>query len=108
MHYSFKSFRALSFLFLFSLFGYLGNYFSLPFFFGIDFIFGSMFVMLSIALFGVIPGVIVAIASGLYTIVLWGHPYAFVNFIIEAIFVGYFYQKTSKNLVLIDFSYWLL
>lgn len=101
------SIRMITLTFLFAIFAYLGNYLNLPFFFGIDFIFGSIAVMLSIAYLGFIPGIIAALAGGLYTLLLWGHPYAMIGFICEAIFVGLFYKKFSNNLVLTDFIYWV-
>lgn len=93
---------------LFSVLGLLGNYYSLPFFFGVDFIFGSIAVILSIAWLGTVPALLVALIGGLYTLVLWGHPYALIIFLIEALFVGFTYQRLSRNMVMLDLLYWLL
>ncbi|MBE0510605.1 MAG: hypothetical protein IBX49_07750, partial [Gammaproteobacteria bacterium] len=54
----------------------LGNYLSLPLFLGVHFIFGSIAVMVAVRLLGILPAVMVAISGGLYTLTLWGHPYA--------------------------------
>jgi len=85
-----------------------GNYFSLPLFFGVDFIFGSIAVMLAVVLLGTVPAVLVAVAGGLYTLILWGHPYALLIFTAEALVVGLLYQRGLRNLVLADLAYWLV
>lgn len=86
----------------------VGNYFSLPLFFGVDFVFGSIAVMLAVALLGMVPAVLVAVAGGLYTLILWGHPYALVIFTAEALVVGLLYRRGFRNLVLADLAYWLV
>ena len=83
-----------------------GNILSLPLFFGVDFTFGSVAVMMAVALLGTIPAVLVAAAGGLYTIVLWGHPYAFIIFIIEALFVSQLYKRGFRNLLINDLTFW--
>ncbi len=87
---------------------YLGNYFSLPLFFGIDFLFGSIAVLLVLYLFGISWGIIAAAIASWHTLILWNHPYAAIVLICEAIFVGYFFQKNRKNILLLDGIYWLL
>ncbi|HAX77308.1 MAG TPA: hypothetical protein DCY88_16110 [Cyanobacteria bacterium UBA11372] len=88
--------------------GYLGNYFSLSLFFGIDFLFGSIAVLLVLYLFGLSWGIIAAAIASSHTLILWNHPYAAIVLIGEAIFVGYFFQKNRKNILLLDGFYWLL
>ncbi|MCK2148102.1 PAS domain S-box protein [Marinobacter alexandrii] len=85
-----------------------GNYLSLPLFFGISFIFGSIMVMLAVRFLGTLPAVLVAITGGLYTLVLWGHPYALVTFTLEAAAVGLLYRRGLRNLVLADLVFWLV
>nr|WP_038085875.1 PAS domain S-box protein [Thioalkalivibrio sp. ALM2T] len=85
-----------------------GNYFHLPLLFGLDFIFGSIAVMLAVLLLGTLPAVIVAIAGGLYTLVLWGVPYPMIVFVIEALVVGLVYRRWVRNVVLADLLYWLV
>lgn len=85
----------------------VGNYLHLPLFFGVDFIFGSVAVMLAITLVGVLPALLVALAGGAYTVVLWGHPYALLIFAAEAIWVGVLYRRGWRNLVLLDLLYWV-
>lgn len=86
----------------------VGNYFSLPLFFGVDFIFGSIAVMLAVVLLGMVPAVVVAVVGGLYTLILWGHPYALVIFSAEALVVGLLYRRGFRNLVLADLAYWVV
>jgi len=85
----------------------LGNYFHLPLFFSISFIFGSVFALLALAFLGPLPAVAVMAAGGAYTLVLWGHPYALMIFVAEIVFVAVARRKI-QNLVLADTLYWLL
>lgn len=47
-----------------------GNYRSLPLFFGVDLIFGSIAVLPAVVLLGAVPAVLVAAVGGLYALVL--------------------------------------
>lgn len=87
--------------------GYAGNYFSLPLFFGVDFIFGSIAVLLVVRFFGTGWGVLAAAIASTHTVVLWNHPYAIIIYICEALFVGLLWQRQRQNFVLIDITYWL-
>ncbi len=88
--------------------GYLGNYFKLTLFFGVDFLFGSIAVLIVVAIYGSFWGAIASIISSSHTYVLWGHPYAMIIFTCEAIFIGLFLRKKSQNLLLLDGIYWLI
>ncbi|MFB1497374.1 PAS domain S-box protein [Thiocapsa sp. N5-Cardenillas] len=66
-----------------------GNHFNLSLFFGLDILFGSVAVLLAIVWLGTRAGLIVATASGVYTYLLWGHPFALMIFLAEAAFVGW-------------------
>ena len=85
----------------------LGNALSLPLTFGVDFIFGSIAVMLAVVLLGTWPAVLVAFTGSLYTLVLWGHPYAMLIFTSEALVVGLLYRHLAGNLALASLAYWL-
>ena len=87
--------------------GWIGNYFSLPLFFGVDFLFGSIAVLLTIGLYGIFWGTIVALVAGSYTCFLWNHPYALIIFTGEAVFIGLLLRRQSQNLLLLDGIYWL-
>jgi PAS domain S-box-containing protein len=87
--------------------GFLGNYFPLPLFFGVDFLFGSIAVLLVLYFYGLGWGLLAALLAYSYTWVLWGHPYGFINFMIEALFVGLFLKWGRRNLVVVDSLFWL-
>ncbi|MEC4802648.1 MAG: ATP-binding protein [Jaaginema sp. PMC 1079.18] len=88
--------------------GYVGNYCSIVLFFSVNFLFGSIAVLLATSLYGVLPGAIAAIISSYYTWIIWEHPYAIIIFTVEAIFVGWQMQRKFKNIVLFDSIYWLI
>ncbi|MBD2005904.1 MULTISPECIES: ATP-binding protein [Cyanophyceae] len=87
---------------------YAGNYFSVPLFFGVDCVFGSIAVLLVVRFFGTIWGTLAAIISSSYTILLWHNPYAAISLILEAMFVGWLWHRKQYNIVLLDGIYWLL
>ena len=91
-----------------AIFAFASNYLSVPVFFGADFIFGSIFVVIAIAIFGTAAGVFTAVVGGLYTYILWGHPYAIIIFTVEALFLGILFNRYRKPLILIDIGYWLI
>ncbi len=86
----------------------LGNSASIPLFFGVDFVFGSIPVLLAVALLGTRAAVVVALFGSLYTVFLWGHPWAIPEFVLEALVVGLLYRRGQRNLVLADLTFWLL
>jgi PAS domain S-box-containing protein len=88
--------------------GWLGNYFQVTLFFGVDFLFGSIAVMLVLYFYGLAWGVLAALVASSFTYVLWGHPYAMVIFIGEAAFVGFFLRSGRHNLLILDGLYWLV
>lgn len=89
-----------------TLLGLLGNYASYSLFFGVDFLFGSIAVLLSIRLLGTTFGTAIAVIVGSYTVYLWGHPYALIIFTLEALVVGLLQQTRLRGLVLSDICYW--
>jgi hypothetical protein len=52
------------------LLGFLGNYYALPLFFGADFLFGSIAVLLILYFYGLTWGLLAAIVVNSYTLVL--------------------------------------
>lgn len=90
------------------LLGYLGNYFNLRLFFGINFIFGSIFVWLISYYYGRFWGTISGFVTSIYTYFLWGHSYAILVYTLEALLVNYFWEKKSKSLILLTTLYWIL
>ncbi|NEQ76575.1 MAG: response regulator [Okeania sp. SIO2C9] len=86
--------------------GYLGNYFKITMILHIDWLFGSIFTMVVVRLYGLGWGTIAAAISSSYTILLWHHPSAFILYTLEAIFVGWGLRRRSSNLLLLDVFYW--
>jgi len=113
--YKFQDKFNLHHLFAFLLFvtlGYLGNYFRLPLFFGVDFLFGSIFGLIAIYVYGITMGITISAIASTYTYFLWGQPYAALLLVLESIWVGVGlrYQekhKRSRNMVLLVLTYWL-
>ena len=85
----------------------LGNFASIPLFYGVDLVFGSVPVLLAVALLGTRAAVVVAFFGSLYTVFLWGHPWAIPEFVLEALVVGMIYRRGQRNLVLADLTFWL-
>ena len=94
-------------LFLLSLLGVLGNYLNLPLFFGVSFIFGSIAVLIAVKMLGTAGAVTVALISGAYTYIIWGHPYAMVIFTAEAFIVSILWQRKISGLALADIIFWI-
>lgn len=88
--------------------GFLGNYFSLSLFFGVDFLFGSIAVLIIAYYFGWTWGSLSGLIAGSYTYILWNHPYAAVILIIEALFVGFLCHRKPPNILLFSGFYWFL
>ena len=98
-------------LFLFFLIGLscLGNYYKLNLFFGVDFLFGSIFIWLIAFFFGKYWAIFAGFLASSITYILWQHPYAIVIFTLETVFVTYrYFSSTHKNIIRHDIIYWLL
>ncbi|NTV13699.1 MAG: PAS domain S-box protein [Desulfobulbaceae bacterium] len=87
--------------------GLAGNFFSYELFFSIQFIFGSIFALLALQIFGLHRGVATAFIVSLVTYQLWNHPYAIVILTAEVATVGLLRQRKGVDLVLADALYWL-
>lgn len=87
--------------------GYVGNYFSYPFGFGVDFLFGSIAVLVVVSLYGIWWGAFSSLIAGSYTIILWQHPYALIIFICEALFVGWRMRRRERHLLTSDMLFWI-
>ena len=74
-----------------------GNHFNLSLFFGLQIIFGSIAVLLAIVWLGTRAGLVVALASGAYSYLLWDHPYTLVIFLAEAAFVGWHRDQAQRH-----------
>ena len=89
--------------------GFLGNYFNLSLFFGVDFLFGSIAILIITYYFGWGWGGFASLIAGSYTYLLWNHPYATIILVIESLFIGFLcQQRKHPNLLLFDGIYWFL
>ncbi|WP_199248894.1 response regulator [[Phormidium] sp. ETS-05] len=86
--------------------GYLGNHLSLPLFFSVEFIFGSVITLMVASLYGPVWGTIAAAIASTYTYIAWGHPYAMIIMTGEVLFVGLLLRRTRQNILLLDAIYW--
>ena len=87
--------------------GLLGNHFKYPLFLNIDFLFGSVFAMVALQVFGWGRGVLAAAIIASYTIFAWKHPYYMVIVTAEVVVVGFLTSRYKLGLVLADAVYWV-
>ncbi|MBV5340952.1 MAG: response regulator [Deltaproteobacteria bacterium] len=88
--------------------GLAGNYFKFPIFLNLDFLFGSIFAMLALQLFGVGRGVVAAATIACYTYILWNHPYAIIIMTAEVAAVGWLMTRRKFGMIQADTLYWLI
>jgi len=85
----------------------LGNIFTLPLFFGVDFLWGSIAVIIILQRYGLGWGIFAALISSVYTYFLWQHPYGILYLLVETIWLGWWLKRNQKlNLVWYDAWYW--
>jgi diguanylate cyclase (GGDEF)-like protein len=84
---------------LLTILAFLGNYFSMQLFSGVDFIFGSIFIFIIIHYYGTKHAAAAAALSGIYVWFLWDNPYGFFTLILEAWLVGCYYHRMKRNLM---------
>jgi PAS domain S-box-containing protein len=86
--------------------GLAGNLLGYEIFFNLTFIFGSIFALLALQVFGVASGVLAAALIGSATWQVWNHPYAIVILTCEALVVGWLNRRRGVTFVLADALYW--
>lgn len=87
--------------------GFLGNYFRVPLFYGVDLIFGSIATVMVIKVMGKKWGLATAVIVSSYTYFLWDHPYAIIIFAAEALVLGEFNERRKYNIAFVDAGYWI-
>lgn len=92
---------------LLGLLGFTGNWLKFELFFNVDFLFGSLFVMLAIVRFGVMAGIAAGIIAASCTFLLWNHPWAIIIMTAEAAFVGWRLRDTERDCLTEDIIFWL-
>jgi len=86
----------------------VGNMIAFPLLFGVDVIFGSVFVFLVLRLYGPSWGLLASAAAGFVTLLLWDHPYAMAVFLLETAFVALLDRRRTRNLVVLTAAFWLV
>jgi signal transduction histidine kinase/CheY-like chemotaxis protein len=96
----------LGFIFLITL-AFAGNYFRLPLFYDVDFLFGGIAIFIIIVLYGLRAGTLAVALTGLIFFPLH-QAYDWVIFSIEAMGVGFLYHRKKFQLVTAVGIFWLL
>ncbi|WP_051587815.1 EAL domain-containing protein [Paenibacillus darwinianus] len=102
------SFTSVGYLILLIALACIGNAVKVSLFFGVDLLFGSVFVLLILRLYGFKWGLIASILASSVTIFLWNHPYGMIAFILETVFIGAFYRGKIGNSILLTALYWMI
>lgn len=92
---------------LLGLLGFAGNWFKFELFFNVDFLFGSLFVMLAIIRFGTVAGVVAGVIAASCTFFLWNHPWAIIIMTAEALFVAWRLRSSERECLTEDILFWL-
>ncbi|MBX3016323.1 MAG: response regulator [Bdellovibrionaceae bacterium] len=93
---------------VFAILGVLGNALSLPLFFGVDVVFGSIFTLIAIAWLGPRVGIAATLVAASYTFFLWNHFYAAIVLVAEGVFVALVLTRLRGNLALSSTLFWLI
>ncbi|MTV50545.1 response regulator [Heliobacillus mobilis] len=102
------TFSELTLLFVLTILGFIGNYFSLNLFFGVDFLFGSIATMVVLRLYGLEYAVAASAIAASYTLWLWNHPYAATIIVTETLLVGVSIRRRNYSLIEATTAYWLV
>lgn len=86
--------------------GFLVNWFELPLFFNVDFLFGSVLSMFALLRFGPAAGLLAAVISSGCTWVQWHHPWAIITFSFEALCAGWLVSRKRLDLMVSDIIFW--
>lgn len=71
------------------------------------FVFGSVFSMLVLQIFGPLRGIAAAFVISSYTWFAWNHPNAIITMTGEMVFVAWLFTRTRVHLVMADIFYWV-
>lgn len=88
--------------------GLAGNHFKFHIFLDISFLFGSIFAMLALQLFGLGRGMLAAAVIASYTYSNCNHPYTIIIMTAEVAVVGWLMSRRRLGMVLADTLYWLI
>ncbi|HJW71241.1 MAG TPA: ATP-binding protein [Geothrix sp.] len=87
--------------------GLAGNHFAFPIFFNAEFIFGSIFSLLVLQLFGLGPGTLAALVISSVLYFNWGHHYALPIMGAEVVVVGWLNSRYRLGFIQADALYWI-
>ncbi len=73
---------------------------------GTDLVFGGVAYLLAAVALGPWPGALAAGIASVNTVFLWGHPYAWLIFTLEALVVGYLVRRRDRRPLVADLVYW--
>ncbi|MCP9483366.1 ATP-binding protein [Shimia sp. CNT1-13L.2] len=94
---------------LFCVLAYFGNVLNADLVFGVNFLFGSIFVWLAMMIVGPLWAIAAAVLAALHTVELWGHWYAAGLFTLEAVLVSCAHRRSLPTRVTAYvLLYWLL
>ncbi len=100
--------QSLPTILLLTLVGTALNLIKLPLFYGIDFLFGGIFVMLVALRYGALWAFVSALVVYTTTYLHCNHFYDVPMFALEALFVGWRYNSKRGNLIIHDLVFWFL
>jgi len=86
---------------------YAGNVAAVPLFTGVDLLLGGVAVMLTAIRRSLAETAVVAAVGSLHTIVLWGHPYAWIILVLEALCARVLYERRGGEITLWDALFWV-
>ncbi len=73
---------------------------------GVHLLLGPLVVLLAAVLFGPVAGGLAGAVSGVGTLWLWGHPWGWLNMVLEGVFVGALRRRRTP--LVADACYWVL
>ena len=80
-----------------SVLAFAGTVFNLPLNFGVNFLFGSIFIFIGLRLYGLYCGLAVSLCQGIGMLVLWGHPYALLVGLAQTYVIGVVLDKKPSS-----------
>jgi PAS domain S-box-containing protein len=86
---------------------YAGNYFPLNLFYGLDFVFGTTFVLLIFYEFGILLGCLGIALSCVPLFLLWHHVYFIPGYALEMLLVGSLIRYKDWDPVICDLLFWI-
>jgi signal transduction histidine kinase/uncharacterized membrane protein len=86
--------------------GLLLNLQPLPLSPGTDLVFGGVAYLLAAVALGPLQGALAAGIASARTLFLWGHPYAWIIFTLEALVVGWLVRRRDRRPLVADLVYW--